>query len=240
MPIIPPTLAVPGPCHPAGAGPASGPVRLAPPTPVLPTALWPTSPGVLSLPLSFLASLGRPKAAYPFSQRGVFLSRPGPGGLRRRAAGGGPNPAAPRTLPWPAGICPPCLQTGKRRRGAEPSPNAEMTQPLFQHRLPFGLAPFQKPSPSTPFFPAFLLPPPPRLTVTLKQPPSPRLASPRRPKLLPQDRGMRVSSDRPFCPTPLPRIPGATGWQKSKLAPIYPSCLPLNTHKAHSFLQSWR
>nr|XP_026648811.1 submaxillary gland androgen-regulated protein 3A isoform X4 [Zonotrichia albicollis] len=48
-----------------------------------------------------------------------------------------------------------------------------MTQPLFQHRLPFGLAPFQKPSPSTPFFPAFLLPPPPRLTVTLKQPPLP-------------------------------------------------------------------
>ncbi|XP_068036417.1 uncharacterized protein [Anomalospiza imberbis] len=70
---------------------------------------------------------------------------------------------------------------------------------------------------------------------------------------------MRVSSDRPFCPTPLPRIPSATGWQKSKLAPIYPSCLPLNTHKAsapdfnpkelllelacpalaHSFLHSW-
>ncbi|XP_057901795.1 synaptic defective enhancer 1-like isoform X2 [Melospiza georgiana] len=48
-----------------------------------------------------------------------------------------------------------------------------MTQPLFQHRLPFRLAPFQKPSPSTPFFPAFLLPPPPRLTVTLKQPPLP-------------------------------------------------------------------
>ncbi|XP_036242985.1 proline-rich protein HaeIII subfamily 1-like isoform X2 [Molothrus ater] len=135
------------------------------------------SPVVLSLPLSFLASLSRPKAAYPFSQRGVFLPRPGPGGLRRRAGGGGPDPAAPRTLPWPDGICPPCLQTGKRRRGAEPSPSPEMTQPLFQHRLPFGLAPFQKPSPSTPFFPAFLLPPPPRLTVTLKQPPPPPHAS---------------------------------------------------------------
>ncbi|KAL9865663.1 glutamate-rich protein 2 isoform 6-T10 [Geothlypis trichas] len=56
-----------------------------------------------------------------------------------------------------------------------------MTQPLFQHRLPFGLAPFQKPSPSTPFFPAFLLPPPPRLTVTLKQPPPPPLPTPRFP-----------------------------------------------------------
>ncbi|XP_064264074.1 uncharacterized protein LOC135293611 isoform X1 [Passer domesticus] len=108
-----------------------------------------------------------------------------------------------------------------------------MTQPLFQHRLPFGLAPFQKPSPSTPFFPAFLLPPPPRLTVTLKHPPPP-LPTPRArfppppqtPSSGPWD------ADRPFCPTPLPRIPGVTGWQKSKLAPIYPSCLPLNTHKA--------
>ncbi|XP_068036414.1 uncharacterized protein [Anomalospiza imberbis] len=113
-----------------------------------------------------------------------------------------------------------------------------MTQPLFQHRLPFGLAPFQKPSPPTPFFPAFLLPPPPRLTVTLKQPPLPTPRArfpppPQTPSSGPWD------ADRPFCPTPLPRIPSATGWQKSKLAPIYPSCLPLNTHKAHSFLHSW-
>lgn len=36
----------------------------------------------------------------------------------------------------------------------------------------------------------------------------------------------------PLRPTLLPpHIPGATGWQKSKLVPIYPGCLPLNTHK---------
>ncbi|XP_066032736.1 glutamate-rich protein 2 isoform X4 [Chamaea fasciata] len=223
MPIIPPTLAVPGPCYPRGSRPCLGR-----PFVTGPAYCLVADDSRTPLPAPVFSGIARQ------TEGGLFLflawGFPSPS-WRRKAGGGGPDPTAPRTLPWPAGICPPCLQTGKRWRGAEPSPSPEMTQPPFQHRLPFGLAPFQKPSPPTPFFPAFLLPPPPRLTVTLKHPPLLAPASPRRPKLLPQDRGMRVSSDRPFCPTPLPRIPGATGWQKSKLAPIYPSCLPLNTHK---------
>lgn len=141
------------------------------------------------------------------------IARQTEGGLSLFLAGGFPSPSRPRgacgegraeVVPTPqrpapcpgllVSVLPPFLQTGKRRRGAEPSPSPEITQPLFQHHLPFGLAPFQKPSPPTPFFPAFLLLlASPSLSNT---PPSPRLApaSPRRPKLLPQDRGMRLSS----------------------------------------------
>nr|XP_026648812.1 uncharacterized protein LOC102067133 isoform X5 [Zonotrichia albicollis] len=105
-----------------------------------------------------------------------------------------------------------------------------MTQPLFQHRLPFGLAPFQKPSPSTPFFPAFLLPPPPRLTVTLKQPPlpTPRFPPPpQTPSSGPWDAGE-------LWHLPLILIQRSCFWNWR----VRLWCLPAE-EEAHSFLQSW-
>ncbi|KAM4790198.1 uncharacterized protein ACIQIH_003457 isoform 5-T13 [Cyanocitta cristata] len=107
-----------------------------------------------------------------------------------------------------------------------------MTQPLFQHRLPFGLAPFQKPSPPTPFFPAFLLPPPPRLTVTLKQPPLPTPRArfpppPQTPSSGPWDAGELWS-------LPLILIQRSCFWNWR----VRLWCL-LAEEEAHSFLQSW-
>nr|XP_026648809.1 uncharacterized protein LOC102067133 isoform X2 [Zonotrichia albicollis] len=124
-----------------------------------------------------------------------------------------------------------------------------MTQPLFQHRLPFGLAPFQKPSPSTPFFPAFLLPPPPRLTVTLKQPPlpTPRFPPPpQTPSSGPWDAGE-------LWHLPLILIQRSCFWNwrvrlwclpaEEEVCPLSLTCRWLGCFyftKAHSFLQSWK
>lgn len=88
--------------------------------------------------------------------RGLLLPRPG-----RGAVGGRP-----------------------RRREGDPSHAAGGARALSQPRNDAAPAPASPPvwagsvsgapSPPTPFFPAFLLPPPPRLTVTLKQPPPTR------------------------------------------------------------------
>lgn len=83
--------------------------------------------------------------------------------------------------------------------GPEPTPSPEMTQPPLRHLLPFGLAPFQElrlpPPPSSQPSSFLLLFASPSLSNNppLHPPPPSNTRSPRRPKLLPQDRGMSAS-----------------------------------------------
>lgn len=86
MPIIPPTLAVPGPCYPRGSWSCLGPPFV-------------TSPALLSLPLSFLALLGRLKRLIPFPSVGFSFPVPVPRVCGERQAEVVPTPQRPAPYP---------------------------------------------------------------------------------------------------------------------------------------------